>query len=248
MDEINLTTPSKPWFEKMHDSAWYEFFYYILHYAWKHSEYWRGRITWNLIFSIIADDRFIKSSAYINDTARTLLAIGSGQHPGFAPAINNISGPIEGIQNVYKNIYGLNKYPPVVVHLERFNMKDTANRPVYYPLQYPTAIELGKKNRVRDSLITDLHEIRSALIQYKRDIMSDKFNITGTALEKLFHVVEYSYFHNNVDLHTGMQNSSMMAKEDPHLLQLVNDESYGVFPEMCSFVKGCIRISRKIDI
>lgn len=236
---------SKKWFEHQDDPKWFGFYYYFHRSVWSGTEFVRNQPIWNLIFSLILQDYETRPSAYITDTTKYLMHVAIGAQPGFAPASNNLAGPIEGLQEIYSEDYELKNYPPIIMVPERFNMLDATTSPVYYSLQFPTAIEFGKSSRLRPSLIHDLHDIRALMMRYEKDLLADKYQVENTPIYDLFKKVKFDYFHNHVELHTGMRNSSEMAKEDPNLLTTVNGRRYKEFPDMCSFVKGCVRLSHK---
>lgn len=236
------------WFSHLDDKKWKSFYYYFQDSAWGSTELWRNQFIWNLIFSMILKDYETRPSAYIMDTAKYLLYTGMGAFPAFAPARNNIAGPFQELQKIYIEEYGLKNYPPIIMQPNMFDMYDTKQYPVYYSLQFPNASEFRPNSRARISIITDMHEIRSLMIRYKNELLPNTFNIAGTSLNDVFHYTQYDYFHNGVDLHAGMRNSKEMPEEDKGLLTILDGSVYKDFPDTCSFVKGCIRVSRKDNI
>lgn len=236
---------SKSWFEHLDDKDWFAFYYQFHRSIWGRTEFLRNQPIWNLIFSIILKDYEARPSAYTTDTTKYLIYVGIGEQPGFAPARNNIAAPIEGLQKIYKEEYELRNYPPIIMQPDTFGMLNPKQHPIYYSLQFPTAIEFGKNSRERPSLISDLHEIKSLLKRYEMELLSNKFNTNGTPIHDLFNLVAFDYFHNNVELHAGMLNSAEMSKEDEGLLTTLDGTLHKEFPDMCSFVKGCIRVSKK---
>jgi hypothetical protein len=63
-------------------------------------------------------------------------------------------------------------------------------------------------------------------------------------MHDLFQHAQYDFFHNNVELHTGIRNSQEM-REDVNLRKTADGQISEHFPDMCSFVKGSIRISHQ---
>lgn len=236
---------SKKWFDHLDDKAWAPFYYYLHRLVWGGTEPWRNQPIWNLIFSLILQKYEAKPSAYVCDTVKCLMNIAIGAQSGFAPARNNIGGPIEGLQKIYQEEYGLKNYPPIIMSPAQFEMKNANATPAYYSLQFPTAMEFGKSSRIRTSLISDLHDIRALFLRYKHDILSNKYLTQDTPVHDLFNLVDLDYFHNNVELHPGMRSSKDMARGDDGLLTTLDGEEYKDFPDMCAFVKGCIRLSKK---
>lgn len=236
---------SHKWFEHLDDNRWKPFYYYFHDSGWSASEVWRNQFIWNLIFSLILEKYEARPSAYIMDTAKYLLYMGIAAFTGFAPARNNLAGPFDEIQRIYAEEYELKNYPPIVIQPDVFNMYAPHGHAVYYSLQFPNAPEFKPNLRMRTSIISDLHEIRTLMLRYEQELSSNKFNINGTSLHDVFSYTQYDYFHNGVELHTGMRNSAEMSKEDKNLITTLDGQLHGEFPDTCSFVKGCIRLTHK---
>jgi hypothetical protein len=233
------------WFNHLADIKWKPFYFYFHNSAWGASEYWRNQPIWNLIFSLILQEYESRPSAYIMDTVKYLLYAGTGAFPGLAPAQNNLAGPFQELQAVYDKEYIIKGYPPIIMQSVTFNMYDKNAQAVYYSLQFTNASEFKPSTRARSSNISDLHAIRSLMTRVEQEFISNKFNIEGTNLYDLFSYTQYDYFHNGVELHSGMRNSSEMPKEDKSFLKSLDGVIYENFPDSCSFVKGCIRLSHK---
>lgn len=234
---------SHQWFKHLNDNRWKPFYYYFHDSAWGGSELWRNQFIWDIIFSLILKNYETRLNADVMDTTKNLLYMGVGALPGFAPVRDNSAGPFEEIQRIYSKEYELRNYPPIIMQPALFNMYDKKTHPVYYSLQFPSAAEFKPSSRTRMSIISDLHEIRSLMNRCKHELLSDKFNLKGTSMSELFYRVQYDYFHNGVELHSGMRNSVEMAREDKALITTLDGHLHDAFPDTCSFVKGCIRLS-----
>lgn len=235
---------SKNWFQHDEDHDWIKFYHYLYKSVWKGMEAWRNQRLWDLIFSLTLNNYPAQPSAYVCDTVKWLTQIAIGIQPGFAPAMNDLPAPISELQKIYKEVYQLRQYAPIIMCPTQFHLNKSASLPVYYTLQFPTTMEFGKSKRARKSLISDLHEIRNLLCRYQNEILSNMYETKGTPLHQMFDIVKFDYFHNNVELHSGMLSSSKVAISDNRFLQSLDGEFYKSFPEMSTFFKGCIRISK----
>ena len=235
----------RQWISHLNDNKWKPFYYYFHDSAWGGSELWRNQFIWNLIFSLVLNNYEARINPHVMDTVKYLLFMGMGAAPGLAPAKNNLGGPFAEIQRIYKEEYELKNYPPIIMQAQVFNMHDPREGSAYYSLQFPNAVEFKPSSRMRTSIISDLHEIKSLMMRYEKELLSGKFNISTTSLDDVFRYTEYDYFHNGVELHTGMRNSAEMAQEDKNLITTLDGTVYDTFPDSCAFVKGCIRLSHK---
>jgi hypothetical protein len=235
---------SHSWFQHLDDPKWSKFYQYFYSSGWASNEIWRNQPMWSLVFSLVLKDYEAKPNAYIMDTVKYLLNMGVGALTGFGPATNTIAGPFDLIQEVYQNIYSLKDYPPIIMQPKLFEFKKNNANPIYYSLQFPNALEFKPSTRMRTSIISDLHEIRSLMLRYEKDLLSDKFNVKGTSFSDLFLKAKLDYFHSGVSLHNGMIDSSEMA-EDINLRRTIDRKIHEEFPSSCLFGKGCIRLSMK---
>lgn len=235
---------SKSWFDHLSDLHWKNFYNFFQKSTWGQSDI-TVHIIWNLIFSLILKNYEITPSAYIVDTVKYLLYMGIGAYTGLAPARNDNGGPFSLIQNIYENIYGLKNYAPTIMQPCSFNPENTASFPVYYSLQHPIAFEFKQNARSRASIISDLHDILNLMNRFQRELISDKYNVSQTALGDIFNFTQYDYFHNNVDLHAGMRDSENIFREDKSFLTTISGKKYKEYPSKCSFIRGCVKLSNK---
>jgi hypothetical protein len=235
---------SKHWFNHLKDEKWAQFYQYFYHSGWAGNEFWRNQPIWNLIFSLILKDYESRPNAYVMDTAKYLLNMGAGALPGLGPVRDTTAGPFDLIQDIYTNVYDIRNYPPIIIQPQRFRLRDTSAPPVYYSLQFPNALEFKPSSRMRASVISDLHEIRSLMMRYEQELLSNRFNIGGTSLRDLFDRISYDYFHSGVELHNGMRDSKEMLS-DIGLRTTLDGKLHDSFPSSCLFGKGCIRLAQK---
>lgn len=235
---------SQDWFNHLNDIKWTRFYHYFYSSGWSSMGYWRNKPFWDMVISLILQDYEGKPNGHIIDTSKHLLYVGIGSLPAFSPALDTLGGPFDLIQKVYKEIYDIKRYPPVILKLSYFDIYNKTADPVYYSLQFPNATEFKPSSRVKTNLLTDLHEISSLMNRYEREFSSDKFNLKGTSMSLLFHKAKYDYFHNTTSLHKGMLNSEEMSV-DENLRKTIDGKIHDLFPGSSLFGMGCIRISPK---
>lgn len=95
----------KKWIESIrNDPAWKPLENFLLRKAWDDTNGTRSQYTWDLFLAMIQHRRKINADQYMTETVKNLLCLGAshatdfGIAPGFAPAIDNLAGPIQRLQ------------------------------------------------------------------------------------------------------------------------------------------------------
>jgi hypothetical protein len=233
----------KKWFDKLHDPAWIKFRAYLLQAAWDGSEFWRNQFIWDLAFSLIQERKHMRPDPYIRDTVKHLFTIAVGAIPGFAPALGNEAAPIERLQEVLLNDYRLG-YAPIIMQPTFFSLYDEIARPVYYSLEYPGAIEFSPSSRATTNKIMILSDIHYLLERCLSALREQDLNVIETPLYDLPHLAKFDFFHTETSNYEAVRNSVNIPLEDAAFLKGAKYCRGQKFPANCSFVKGCIRISR----
>lgn len=229
---------SDQWLKHLNDKRFIYLQRYLYVKAWEQSDHVRHQFIWHLIFSLIQQRRHIKFDPYITNTVEHLLMISIGATPGFAPATNDMAAPVSLLQNVYRDIYGLKKYQPVIFHLKHFNMNQFAQH-AYYSLGYPTTIRFSPRTTKITTKLNDLICIKIIMQKYLEELRSGQYNIQKTPLSKLPEHVHYSYFHNSQNDH-NIQPCQAILQKDDLLKSLVGKESV---PKNSPFLQGLIGIA-----
>jgi hypothetical protein len=236
---------SESWFKYLDDNAWIKFKNYLLSTAWRGSEFFRNQFIWNLIFSLIQQERSLKPDPYIDNTTKHLLTMAVGAAPGFSPAIDNSAAPIKEIQQAYTEIYRLENYMPIIMQPLSFSERNKY-RPVYYSIQYPTSLEFSLKSNKEASALSDIYATKSLLDKYLRDLGSNQLNIETTEFYKIAQSVSFDFFHSDPRGYTGIKYSKEIIDTDKSFLKFTTKNNFE-FPDNSSFFQGCIKIAKKSD-
>ncbi len=236
---------SRAWFDRLNDIRWQAIANFFYSYAWEQADYWQNQFVWNLIFSLIQRETSLRANLFVADTVKCLLSIASGGAPGFAPAVDNNAGPIQGLQQAYQDVYGLKNYLPIIMAPAKFDILAAQVMPVYYSLQFPTAIEFGPKPSKHSSLLTDLNDLRVMIDKYLQALRSNKYHIEQTQLYAAIQEIQFDYFHANAGTYKGVKDTALLPQGDANLLTTLIDSQAEEFPAAAAFLKGCIRLSRQ---
>lgn len=237
--------------------GWLKFHHHLLEKAWALSAYNRNMLAMNWIWQKFAEnlsEKGLKPSTYHIDTLKQLVTIGVGAAPGFRPTHMDVpgfkasvdaevAGPIQGIQRVYLEDYGLKTYVPTIMVPHHFGPDDSCQA-VYYSLQTPTVMESSPKARSPVSLMTEIRELKALVEVFLEDALEGHLPIAGTPIDWLVNNVNFDFFHSEKDAYDEIRSSADMPKEDPSLMKYYDVDKKRKFAESCSFVRGCVRLSK----
>lgn len=220
---------SKSWqtsnFEK--DFSRLQLHCFLLHEAWRQSANCRNNMSFDMAwesFSQAVAKRNMKPKPLIVNTLKHLRAIREGFYPGYAPAIDDESGPIKLLMEAYSEIYKITHHPTIMepTHLSK------KNRPVYYSMQYPTLIEYAPGVQGKN-IIIDERELKIL-----NDMLENSLNEP---------VSNFTFFHPEADTSLNIKS----AEELPQLnAQFMPDFSQN-FAASSPFLKGCVQVSLTED-
>lgn len=236
---------SKKWFENLNDPQWLSFKNYLFETAWRKNVFFQNQFIWDLVISLIHEKRKIKPSAFLVNSLKHLFAIGIGALPGFAVARDDIAAPVQRIQEIFTTIYQLEGYAPIIMQPHLFSLED--QHPVYYSLQYPTALGFSPKTREGSTKIFNLYEMKQLLSKYLADIHSNKLNVKNTLIYNACEKVSYDFFHTDPENYAGIRSSKVIPLEDAAFTQWPKAANK-IFPVNSAFLRGCIRINAKEDV
>ncbi len=228
---------SNNWFEQLNDPAWLKLYTYMLRKNRLSYEFWRNILSWEITFNIIEQSRNIKSSAYILDTAKHLFAIAEGAFPGYRPAQNNESAPVDLIQKAYLETYEINT-TPIIMEPALFKANQA---PVYYSLSHPTLVQNDPyflKNA--KTIIVALDDLTTVVNKYLDGIQKNSL-AQSTSLYHIATSLCFDYYHHAPsEIHHPIKDASMIPIEDTRFA-----DKQLAFPDHSTFVRGCIKLSDK---
>lgn len=249
---------SGKWLERDEKNIhWLKFHHYLLEKAWNLSSYNRNTIAFDWIWQQFAEsltEKGLKPNTYLMDTLKQLVLVGVGAVPGFRPTHQSwkkfsvekdvsVAGPVEGLQRVYLEDYGLKSYVPTMMMPHHFS-KDDDCQAIYYSLQVPTLLDSVPKARSQQSLMTELRELKTLVEHFLEDALDGLLKIEGTPVEWLVNNVSFDFFHSDQDGYDEILSSNLLSEEDPSFLKYYDTDKNRKFPETCSFVRGCVRLKK----
>lgn len=241
---IELLFFSNKWIEISRDPIWHRFKSYIFEKSWGGSEFWRNQFCWDLTFTHIQTKRHMKPCPYAADIANHLLSMSVGAVPGFRPFLNNQAMPVDGIKNIFEEIYGI-RYSPIIIGPENFSVFNNDQRPIYYSFNYPTSMRLSPKASQRSSTVTDLYGIRLLIERYLEEILNSNLRIDGTALYEMAKLAKFEFCHNTSDEINKMTCPNEIMSNDISFKEANLQCQTTELPKNAPFLNGAIQISKR---
>ena len=248
--ESELIFLSKPWadnIEKDNDLAWLKLKCYIQQKAWEHSELGRRKVLLDIVWQMTASlltAKGIKPDPYVVDTLRHLILVSLGGISGSRPANgDNFAGPINEIQKIYLNIYGLTDQIPTI--MRPYTLNTNEDKPVYYSMQTPLLLSSTPNFRNMSSNIEDMRELMN-IKDYIFDRDYGNLRIDNMLFGDLINRIELNYFHGAMYSYgKEIRPTTEMPKDDPEMLYMPIKKNNHEFADNGAYIRGCIRISKK---
>lgn len=233
---------SKEWFSHQNDKKWSKFYLTLLKKAWEGSAVKRNQFISDFAFSSIQKNRGLKPNPYLVDTAKHLVSIGLGGSPGFKAATDNIAAPIQGLQKVYVEDYGLKKLP-IIMQLQHFS--PLLSDAIYYSLEMPTTPIFSPRSSNGVSRMVDMRELKHILDTFFEEIANSSLLTEGTPLFNLTKNVKYDFYHVDIDQYNEISQITDIAEKDPNFKKILYPNAKELtFSDAAPFFTGCISLSR----
>lgn len=236
---------SSKWLDRINkDKSWRDLQQYLHRIAWHEREYEVNRIHYDIIFSLIQKNRNLKPNPYLTDTAKHLFATALGVAPGYEPATNNEGLPLNLLQNVFIESYGMKKYIPTIMQAAHFNFEGQGS-PIYYSLQNPSTHVFSPKSRVDSSILFEMRELEHIMKIFINELSKSSSMCADTILGEISRKINFSFFHNKSDRHKIVRSSSEIDRLDARFTHYPNKykKNGAAFASDAPFLRGCIRIA-----
>ena len=232
---------SNKWQEKLKDPAWSDLYGYLSLVNRSFNKIWHNTPNWTAVYNEIEfAQRLGHHSSYVLGTARHLFTIAVGCAPGFRPATNEDSIPLNLIQEVYIDGYELTDHWPIIMEPAQFsyNYRDD---PIYYSLNYPTLAQHNPSTYKGKSIISLEEDVESVIENYCNGILKSA-RALAPSLYNAAKMVEFSFYHNeHGNNRKNIKNNLDLPLEDPRFN--CHHHPDASFPTHSPFLKGCIKIA-----
>ena len=228
---------------------WLRFHHYLQDYLLQYTGFARYRPTFNVIwhfFSYALNQKKKRISSSIFDHLKNLILGAIGVSPLYAPASDNTRGPMEEIQRVYLDIYGL-QYAPTIMVPQHVSFNKNA-LPAYFSLRQQNSFESNPRNKESESLITDLIQLQSLLRDFLTMVDRKKLKLEDTIIESIINATNFNFYHIDARNYKNINNTKKLPEDDKMLVKLFHSKLFLEFAYTSSFFRSCIQISRNSEI
>ncbi len=234
---------SNKWISQLGEAKWKPLLIYFSQIFRTSYSIWHNIQGWEATFSKIEQDKLLNSyfSQYALDTAKHLFTIAANRAPGFSPAIDDISAPVELMKDVYTNAYGLVDYWPIIMESTRFDKNK--GQAVYYSLNYATLPKYNPETFKGKTIVNLLDEVQYSIEIYQDSILNSSYS-KANSLYNAALAVEFSCYHNDPGSHTKIESNTVLPEKDHRFIS----NGSGIFPQHSQFLKGCIKIAPRLMI
>ncbi len=231
---------SKQWLEKKSDPAWQAFTSYVLYQSWDSSAFMRNSQVWDLLFPTISHGKSNSVSAETIKFVKHLFMVGTGMIPGFVPAVSNEFAPIELIQQVYLQEYGLKHYRPILFQPSYYLGGDN-QAPVYVSMTMPTNL-----NMTHQASTNSLLELYNAMVLFRQcldEVREGRFVILSPRLNELDASGKIDFYHSNTSGYKDILESSQLFNDDEKFSVCLAPCDNTDFPKGGNFINSCVKMN-----
>ena len=209
----------------------------LLQQEWDNTLSLRNHIGVEVIWQVLAQAQAqtrIKPNTYVIDTVKHLVNIAMNSAPGFRPLseTDEITAPVQTIQNAYLEYYQLKNYIPTL--LAPSYLKDHAS--VYYSFLCPTLLSLSPNHNFRNTLEDERN------IKYILQLFQDELAQYDVYQRVLPSDIQFDFFHFESDSIHNILPVNQLPKIDPSLSRFPQNKQL-VFSENAPFLRACVKLT-----
>lgn len=244
---------SKEWFSYIDndDSAcWLKLRSYIQQKGWEHSELGRRKVILDVVWqqaSGLLTSKGMKPDPYVVDTLKHLIFLSLGGISGCRPVNgDDFAGPINEIQNIYLDVYGLSSQIPTIMRPYNFSLSE--DKPIYYSMQSPMLLSSTPNFRSMSSNIEDMRELM-IIKSYVFGQDYGNLKIDNVKFNDTISQIKFDYYHGDMFAYgSDIRPTKELPEADPELLYMPQSISKHKFADNGAYIRGCIKISKQKGI
>lgn len=195
-------------------------------------------------YSLLLETTNQKPNPYLFDTFKHIIDMMTGETPGFAPQITNETLPLDILQKVFIDHYGLKSTVPTIMAPTYFNIQQDDSVPIYYSMQYPTTTTFSPNSK-KTSTMAAMRELKNMCKDLLEELIKDNHLCSNTIIQHIAKNIAVSFFHNTEDIDGLIDNIPRLIATDSRFNHTI-DGALDLAPaEDSKFFRGCLQITKK---
>lgn len=239
---------SRSFIDLLHQSKYSHLYIYLnkiysKSYSVKHSTF----NLWQVLYFMTTEKHSLstKYNPLYANAIKHIFMVAANAAIAFQPATSNMMLPLETVQTFFKNHYGLDN--PVIMEPTYFDYHK--DEPVYLSLNFHSSFHSVVDKSVKRTKIAILEDIKYLFDKYLSNCMDEKF-LKVSSLNELVKNVDFSYFHNSIDIklskHISMAQS--ILDEDSRFITNLSTSNTHEKLAQSLFFSGGIMIRKKLNL
>ena len=194
-------------------------------------------------YSLLLESTNQKPNPYLFDTFKHMIDMMTGEMPGFCPQVTNDLLPLELLQSVFSEHYGLKTIIPTIMAPAYFELAHPSPQPIYYSLQFPTTRTFSPNSK-KTSTMSALRELNEMCVDLFQELKKDHGFCSNTIIQHITKLLSVEFFHNTDDIDGLINNISVLIQNDERFFY--NSQNHELIPaEDSKFFRGCIRMGHR---
>jgi len=195
-------------------------------------------------YSLLLESTNQKPNPYLFDTFKHIIDMMTGEMPGFAPLITNELLPLDILQPVFTNHYGLKASVPTVMGPQYFDLGSELAEPIYYSLQFPTTRTFSPNSK-KSSTMSAMRELKDMCDDLLKELIKDNCFCSNTIIQHVAKNIDIEFFHNTEDIDGLINNVSQLTGMDSRFSFTENIYSRLAPAVDSKFFRGCVKMALK---
>lgn len=223
-----------------HNPDWYGVQKYFYNLFVKKSMYLKNQPHYQTAYSLLLESTNQKPNPYLFDTFKHMIDMMTGEIPGFSPQITDDLLPLNRLQSVFSDYYGMKTTVPTIMAPAYFDLTHPSPEPIYYSLQFPTTRTFSPNSK-KTSTMSAMRELNEMCVDLFQELKKDHGFCSNTIIQHITQHLSVEFFHNTDDIDGLIKNISKMIQNDQRYFY--NAKNLKLNPsEDSKFFRGCVRM------
>ncbi len=104
------------------------------------------------------------------------------------------------------------------------------------------------KNKLTESLISDLYQLTSLLRDFIDLVEARKLKVDDTLVESIIKATDFEFYHISPKGYTNIHDTKILPVSDPWLIKQISSNKKLAFPHTSNYFRSCVQMRQKSNI